>query len=58
MRICQGCFREYGEDDIVISPAEEISYIYLQTMGVEHTNDLCPRCREQFGVMHRLVVNQ
>ena len=54
MKTCKRCFREFEEEDIDISPAEELANIFLQDIGVEDINDLCPQCREELGVMDML----
>jgi len=58
MKVCKRCFREFEEDDIDISPAEELADIFLQDIGVEDINDLCPQCREELGVMNLLGLGQ
>ena len=54
MKTCKQCFREFEEEDIDISPPEELANIFLQDIGVEDINDLCPQCREELGVMNLL----
>ena len=54
MKTCKQCFREFEEEDIDISPAEGLADIFLQDFGVEDINDLCPQCREEFGVVNIL----
>jgi len=54
MKICKQCFREFEEEDIDISPPEELANIFLQDLGVEDINDLCPQCREELGVINIL----
>jgi len=54
MKTCKRCFREFEKDDIAESPAEELADIFLQDIGVEDINDLCPQCREELGVMNLL----
>lgn len=54
MKTCKRCFREFEEDDIDISPTEELGDFFLQDIGVEDINDLCPQCREDLGVMNLL----
>ena len=54
MKTCKQCFREFEEEDIDISPPEELANIFLQDLGVEDINDLCPQCREELGVINIL----
>jgi len=54
MKTCKQCFREFEEEDTDISPPEELANIFLQDIGVEDINDLCPQCREELGVMNLL----
>ena len=54
MKTCKRCFREFEEEDQHTSPAEELGDIFLQDIGTEDINDLCPQCREEFGVVNML----
>jgi len=54
MKVCKMCYREFEEDGQYISPAEELADIFLQDIGVEDINDLCPQCREELGVVNLL----
>jgi len=55
MKTCKNCFREFDEDDVLnVSPATELTDISLRDTGVEDINYLCPRCREELGVMDLL----
>lgn len=57
MKTCKRCFREFEESEADIvdaSPAKELTDIFLQDIGVEDINDLCPLCREEMGVMDLL----
>lgn len=47
-------FDESEEDVLDVSPATELVDIFLQDIGAEDINDLCPECREEFGVMNLL----
>ena len=49
MKTCKRCFREFDESEVDVlgvSPATELADIFLQDIGVEDINDLCPECRE------------
>jgi len=57
MKTCKKCFREFDESEVDVlgvSPATELADIFLQDIGVEDINDLCPECREELGVMDLL----
>jgi len=57
MKTCKRCFREFEEseaDVLGVSPATELADIFSQDIGVEDINDLCPQCRDEFGVMDLL----
>ncbi|MDO9517210.1 MAG: hypothetical protein Q7J10_04075 [Methanosarcinaceae archaeon] len=59
MKTCKNCFREFDEEDILdVSPATELADIFLQDIGVEDINDLCPECIEEMGVMDLLGFGQ
>jgi len=54
LKICKRCFKEFEEseaDVVDVSPVTELADIMLRDIGVENINDLCPRCREELGVM-------
>ena len=68
MKTCKRCFRESEADVVDISPATELTdYVDSHFHGNdkegcgndrgeadEDINDLCPRCREELGVMDLL----
>ena len=55
LKTCKRCFREFDEEDVLdTSPTTELADIFLQDIGVEDINDLCPECREELGVMNLL----
>ena len=57
MKTCKRCFREFEEseaDVLGVSPATELADIFSQDTGVEDINDLCPQCRDEFGMMDLL----
>ena len=58
MKICKRCLREFEEEDQHMSPAEELVDIFLQVIGIEDINDLCPQCREELGVVNLLGFGQ
>jgi len=55
MKICKRCSREFDEEEISdTSPAMELADIMLRDIGIDDISDLCPRCREDLGVMDML----
>ena len=58
VKTCKRCFREFEKDDGYMSPAAEPGDIFLQDVGKEDINDLCPQCGEELGVMNLLGFNQ
>ena len=57
MKTCKKCFRGFDESEVDVlgvSPATELADIFLQDIGVEDINDLCPECREELGAMDML----
>ena len=59
MKTCKKCFREFDEKDVLdVNPATELVDIFLQDIGVEDINDLCPECRKELGVMNLLGFGQ
>lgn len=59
MKVCKRCFREFEEEEIQdASPATELTKIMLQEIGVEDINDLCPKCREELGLVSLLGFDQ
>ena len=53
MKICKRCFREFTEgENLYQSPAGELADIFLATTGAENGHDLCPKCREELGMLN------
>ena len=50
MRQCRRCGERYDEEEGTKSPAEALGEIFLESAGGEPDN-LCPRCREEIGVL-------
>ena len=46
---CRKCGEKYDEDVGVMSPAEALGELFLESAGVEPRN-LCPACREEIGI--------
>jgi len=57
MSICDRCFREYDEKEGFMSPMEVIGNIFMETVrsGVYR---LCPKCKEELGIMNLLGVEK
>jgi len=47
---CKKCGEKYDEDEGAASPVETLGEIFLESAGEEPDN-LCPRCREEIGVL-------
>ena len=59
MKICKRCFQEFYEDeDLSNSPAAELADIFLESTGAVSVYDLCPRCREEFGMSNVMGFGQ
>jgi len=54
MKICTQCFREFEEDNDGPSPADVLGQICVDTMENGEDRCLCPRCREELGVLNLL----
>ena len=54
MKLCKKCFREFDEDESIdSSPARELGDIFILKIGNDDLEkELCPECREEFGVMN------
>jgi hypothetical protein len=46
---CRKCGEKYDEDEGVMSPAEALGELFLESAG-ETPRTLCPACREEIGV--------
>ena len=56
MKTCKRCFREFDEnDDTDDNPAIDLSDIFIYRIG--NDKDLCPECREDFGLFSLLGLN-
>jgi hypothetical protein len=58
MKTCKRCFRKFDRSKYDVSPSTEVADIFLQDMGVEDINDICPECREELGVKNLLVFDE
>ncbi len=58
MKTCKRCFRKFNQSKYEINPSTESADIFLQDMGVEDINDLCPECMEELGVRNLLVLEE
>ena len=47
---CRKCGEQYDEDDGPMSPMEVPGELFLASAGEESQN-FCPRCREEIGVI-------
>ncbi len=47
---CKRCGEKYVEDEGAASPVEVLGELFLESAG-ERPQDLCPRCREEIGVL-------
>jgi len=56
MSRCRKCGAVYDEDEGAASPFETLGELFLETAG-EDAHDLCPRCREELGVLCLLAVD-
>jgi hypothetical protein len=53
--LCKRCFKEFDEDESVdYSPARKLGDIFISNVGNVEVEDLCPECREGFGLMNLL----
>ena len=51
MKICKRCFQEFDENENLRDcPAKELTDIFLESVGAENGRDLCPSCREDWGI--------
>ena len=59
MKICEKCFQEFDEDEnLSYNPAEALTDIFLESVGVENGRDLCPPCREELGMSNLMGFGQ
>ena len=53
MKLCKRCFREFDDDEgLEYSPARELGDIFISDAGDNGVKELCPKCREELGVMN------
>jgi len=53
-KVCSRCFREYTEDDDRSSPVDVLGPIFIDTVGDQDAGDICPKCREDLGILNLL----
>lgn len=47
---CRKCGEKFDEEEETMSPVEALGEIFLESAG-ENPRGLCPRCREEIGVL-------
>jgi len=47
---CRKCGEKYDEDEGPASPVEVLGELFLESAG-ESPQNLCPRCREELGML-------
>ncbi|MEI8226287.1 MAG: hypothetical protein WCG82_10205 [Bacteroidota bacterium] len=53
MKLCKRCFKEFDDNEILdYDPAREFGDIFISDTGDMDPEDICPDCREEFGVMN------
>ena len=53
MKICKKCFKEFENNyTIEDSSARELGDIFISDIGDVDIEDICPECREEFGIMN------
>jgi len=59
LKTCKRCFQEFDEEDVLEnSLPTELADIFIQDIGTDDINDLCPQCREELGVINLLGFGQ
>lgn len=59
MRLCKRCFKKFDENDnIGINPPKELGNLFLKSIGINDTDDLCPECKERLGIINILGFNE
>jgi len=54
MKTCTQCFREFGEDNDGSGPADVLGQTCVDTMENGEDRCLCPKCREELGILNLL----
>jgi len=54
---CRKCGEKYDEDEGATSPFEALGDLFLESAGETPLN-LCPRCREEMGVLGLLAFDE
>jgi hypothetical protein len=54
MRVCRECGEVFDEDDHEYNPASELGDIFLEFTWESDTEYLCPRCKEELGIVSLL----
>ena len=47
---CRKCGEKYDEEEGAVSPVESLGELFLESAG-ESPQNLCPRCREELGML-------
>jgi hypothetical protein len=55
MKRCKQCHRDFDNNKTLeYSPARGLGNIFISDIGDVDVEDLCPHCREEFGVINLL----
>jgi len=53
MKICSKCFGEFNErEDTGNNPVVELGDIFFEFTTEDNSDDLCPQCREELGMLN------
>ncbi len=53
-KICSECRREFTGDDSIPTPVDVLGQIFIDAMGVQDAGNICPKCREDLGILNLL----
>ncbi len=54
MKRCKRCDKPFMEDENRYNHISDLGEIYLEEVGNVDVQDLCPKCREDLGIMNLL----
>ncbi len=58
MKRCKRCDKPFMEDEERYNHIRDLGEIYVEEIGNVDAQDLCPKCREDLGIMNLLGFGQ
>ena len=58
MKTCSKCGESFWEGDEEYSPATDLGEMFLDHTGDDDAGDVCPKCKEELGIINLLGLGE